>query len=92
MGRVATKPSPPRGSRKLSSEGAKQRWPKRGPGDYMALAAWGVPNASERGIESKVAYNWAAWLHNPPHWGGTQRLKAVKKKTPSGPQVGQVAT
>ena len=33
-------------------------------------STWGVPTASERGAESKVAHKWARWLHNPCCLGG----------------------
>ena len=60
-----------------------------GPGGYITPAACGVPNASERGAESKVAHKWAGllhnpcdlhhkwgrWLHNPCRLGGPGRLK-----------------
>ena len=35
----------------------------------MTPAAWGIPTASERGAESKVAHKWARWLHNPCRLG-----------------------
>ena len=28
----------------------------------MTPAAWGVPTASERGVESEVAHKWVRWL------------------------------
>ena len=53
----------------------------------MTLAAWGVPTASERGAQSKVAHKWARWLHNPCLLGGPLRFRAggtIK----SGPRLG----
>ena len=60
---------PPKGSPPLQSGGGNHKWPTSGQGGYMTLAAWGVPTASERGAESKVAHKWARWLHNPCHMG-----------------------
>ena len=57
----------------------------------MTPAAWGVPTASERGAESKVAQKWARWPHNPCRLGGPHRFRAGGK-IKSGPQVGKVAT
>ena len=45
-----------------------------GPGGYITLAAWGVPTASERRAESKVAHKWARWLHNPCRLRGSPPL------------------
>ena len=42
----------------------------------VTLAAWGIPAASERGGESKVAHKWARWLHNPCRLGDPHRFKA----------------
>ena len=43
-----------------------------GPGGYITHAAWGVPTASRRGVESEVPHKWAGCLHNacPPGRGG----------------------
>ena len=57
----------------------------------MTSAAYGVPSASERGAESKVAQKWTRWLHNPCRPGGPHRFRAGGKIR-SGPQVGKVAT
>ena len=56
----------------------------------LSLLPRGVPTASERGRELKVAHKWAGWLHNPCCLGGPHRLGAGSKIT-SGPQVGRVA-
>ena len=56
--------------------GQNQRWPKTGKGGYITPAAWGVPTASERGAESKVAHKWARWLQNPCRLGGPHRFRA----------------
>ena len=57
----------------------------------MTPAAWGVPNALERGTQSEVAHKWAGWLHNPCCLGSPQRF-ITGHTTSSGPQVGRVAT
>ena len=57
----------------------------------MALAAWGVPTALERGAESEVAHKWARWLHNPCRWG-VPTASEQGGRIRSGPQVGKVAT
>ena len=57
----------------------------------MTPAAWGVPTASQRGAESKVAHKWARWLHNPCPLGGADRFRA-EGRIRIGPQVGKVAT
>ena len=49
--------------------GQNERWPTSGQGGYIIPAAPGVPTASERGAESRVAHKWARWLHNPAAWG-----------------------
>ena len=56
----------------------------------MTPAAWGVPTASERGAESKVAHKWARWLHNPCRQGGPHRCRAGGK-IKGRPRVGKVA-
>ena len=57
----------------------------------MRPAAWGVPTASERGTESKVAHKWARWLNNPCRLRGPHRFRAGGRIT-GGPQVGKLAT
>ena len=71
--------------------GQNQRWPTSGQGGYITPAAWGVPTASKRGIESEVAHKWARWLHNPCHLGGPHRFRPGARII-SGSQVGKVAT
>ena len=67
-------------------------YPRRsGPGGYVTPTAWGVPTASERGAESKVAHKWARWLHNPCRMGGPTAARAGGR-IKGGPQVGGVAT
>ena len=51
VGKVATKPLPPRGSPQLKSKGQNQRWPTSGQGGYITPAAWEVPTASQRGAQ-----------------------------------------
>ena len=58
------------GSPLLQSGGQNHRWPTDGQGGYITPAAWGVPTASQRGAESRVAQKWARWLHNPCRQGG----------------------
>ena len=62
---MATEPLPPRGSPPLQSGRQNQKWPTSGQGGYITPAASGVPTASKRGAESKVANKWARWLYNP---------------------------
>ena len=66
---------PPGGSPPLQSGGQNQRWPTSGQGGYITRTAWGVPTASERGAQSKVAHKWARWLHNPPLQRGGQNQR-----------------
>ena len=91
VGKVATQPVPLGGSPPLQSGGQNQRWPTSGQGGYITPTAWGVPTASERGAESKVAHKWARWLHNPYHVWGPHRFRAGGR-IKGGPQVGKVAT
>ena len=58
----------------LSSPGASlsSSWP----GCYKTPAAFGVPNASQRGTKSVMADKWAQQLHNPYRFGGPQHLTA----------------
>ena len=53
----------------LQSGGQNWNWPTSWQGGYITPTAWGVPTASERGIESQVAHKWARWLHNPCRLG-----------------------
>ena len=55
---------------------------------YITVAAWGVPNASQRGTKSQVAHKWAQWLHNPYTLRDPRHFKAGEKIR-SGPQRGQ---
>ena len=48
VGKVATQPLPPKGSRALESGWQDQKWRTSGEGGYITLATWGVPTASER--------------------------------------------
>ena len=48
-------------------------------GGYITPATYGVPTASERGAESKVAYKWARWLHNPYRLWGPHRFTTGAK-------------
>ena len=57
---------------------------------YITHATWGVPNASERGTKSEVAYKWAGWLLSPWCPGGPQRFR-TGDKIRSGAQMGWVA-
>ena len=76
VGKVATKPLPPRGSPPLQSGGKNQRWRTNRQGGYITPAAWGVPTASGRGAESEVGHKWARWRHNPCRMGGPHRFRA----------------
>ena len=76
MGKVATKPLPPRGSPPLQSGGKNQRWRTNRQGGYITPAALGVPTASGRGAESEVGHKWARWRHNPCRLGGPHRFTA----------------
>ena len=80
-----------KGPHRFRAGGGNHKWPTSGQGGYMTLAAWGVPTASERGAESKVAHKWARWLHNPCRLKGPHRFGAGGEIT-SGPQVCKVAT
>ena len=62
-------PLPPWGSPTLQSGGQNQKSPTSGPRGYMTPAASDIPNASERGMKSEVAYKWTGWLHNPAALG-----------------------
>ena len=57
----------------------------------MAPAVRGVPTASRRGAEPKVAHKWARCLHNPCPLGGRHRFRAEGRSN-GGPQVGKVVT
>ena len=48
----------------------------------ITLAAWGIPNALERGTKSAVAHKWANWLHDPHRPGGVPN--ASEQGTKSG--------
>ena len=90
MGKVATYALPPWGPLALPSGSQNLRWPRSGQGGYITPPAWGVPTASERGAESKVAHKWARWLDNPCRLGAPHRFTAVGIIR-GGPQVGKVA-
>ena len=81
---------PPGGSPTLQSGGQNQKSPRNGQGGYITPAAWGVPNASERGTKSKLAHKWAGWLHKACRQGGPQRFRAGDRIR-NGPQMGKVA-
>ena len=66
----------PTASERGGGGGQNHRWPTSGQGGYITPAAWGVPTASKRGVESKVAHKWAKWLHNPCRLGGPHRFRA----------------
>ena len=93
LARVAEEPIRPRGSPtlQLGGGGGDQEWAKSGPGGYKAPAAYGFPNALERGAKSKVANKWTGWLHKPCRLGGPQRF-SVGGRNRSHPQVGRGAT
>ena len=69
----------PRGSPTLQSGGQNHGCPISGPGAYITLAIWGVPNVSEWGTNSEMALKCAGWLHKPYRLGGPQRLRAGDK-------------
>ena len=56
VGRVATGPLQPVGSRTLHPGGQNKKWPTSGPGGYTTPAARGVPGALEGGQKSEVAH------------------------------------
>ena len=91
VGKVATSPLPSRGSPPLKSGGQNQKWPTSGQGGYVTLAVSGIPTASERGGESKVAHLWAKWLRRPCRLGDPHRCTAGGGIR-SGPLMGKVAT
>ena len=91
VGKVATKPLPPRGSPPPQSGGQDQKWPTFGQGGYVTPAASGIPSATERRAKKEVAHLWARWLHNTCRLGDPHRFRAAGK-TRSGPLVGKVAT
>ena len=64
------------GSHHFRARGQDQKWPISGQGGYTTPAAWGVPTALERGVESKVAHKWARWLHNSCRLGGSYCFRA----------------
>ena len=70
--------------------GENQKLPTNGRSGYITPAAWGVPNALERGTKSEVAHKWTDWLHQACRMGGPQRSRAGDK-TGSGPHVGGLA-
>ena len=71
--------------------GRNEKWPTCGQAGYLTPAASGIPTASERGAESKVAHLWARWLRNPCRPGGPLRFRAGGRLR-SAPLVGKVAT
>ena len=71
--------------------GGIQKWPTCGQSGYVTPPASGIPTASERGGNSKVAHKWAKWLRHPCRLGDPHRFRARGKLT-SGPLVGKVAT
>ena len=91
MGKVATYALPPGGSPPLQSGRQNQKRPTCEQGGNVALAASGIPTASERGAESEVAHLWARWLRNPCRLGVPHSFKAGGR-IKSGPLVGKVAT
>ena len=62
------------GSTPLQSGAPNHNWPTNRQGGYITPAAWGVPTASERGTQSKVAHKWARWLQ-PLRAGGFPPLQ-----------------
>ena len=91
MGKLATSPSPYRGSPPLQSGGQNQKWPTSGRSGYLTPAVSGIPTAAERGAKSEVAHKWAKWLPHPCRIGEPHRCRAGGKIR-SGPQVGKLAT
>ena len=53
VGKVATSPSPYRGSPPLQSGGQNQKWPTSGQSGYLTPAVSGSPTAAERGQNQK---------------------------------------
>ena len=92
VGKVATSPSPSRGSPPLQSGGREnQKWPSCGQSGYVTPAVSGIPTASERAGKSEVAHLWAKWLRHPCRLGDPHRCRAGGQIR-SGPLVGKVAT
>ena len=58
----------------------------------MIPTAWGVPTASERGVESAVAHKWARWLPNHCRPGGPHcfRFGRQNQKWPTSGQGGYI--
>ena len=50
---------------KGSQTQTKRERPTSGQIGYITPVVLGVPNASERGVNSTLAHKWADWLHNP---------------------------
>ena len=67
------------GSPTPQSRGQHEQWPTSGPGGYISRAAWGVPNASQRGTKLEMAHDWAGRLHNPCRLGVLQHFRAGDK-------------
>ena len=90
-GKLATSPSPYRGSPPLLSGGLNQKWPTSGQIGYLTPTVSGIPAAPARGAKSEVAHKWANWLPHPCRIGDPHRFRAGGKIR-RGPQVGKVAT
>ena len=71
--------------------GEDKNWPTSGQIAYRNPAVWGVPNASEQGIQSAAAHQWARGLHNPYHVRGSQTFRGGDTIN-SGPETGPLAT
>ena len=90
VGKVATSPLPYRGAPPLQSGEQNQKWPTSGQSGSLTPAISGIPTASERGAEAKLAHKWAKCLPHPCRIGEPHRFRAGSKSR-SGPQVGKVA-
>ena len=76
MGKVATSRLPPGRSPPLQGGGQNHKWPTSAQGGYITPPPRGVPTASQRGAQPKVAHKWAGWLHHPCRLGGPHRFRA----------------
>ena len=81
---------PPSGSPPFKSMWQNRRWPTSGKLATKPLLALGSPPLQSRGAESKVAQQWARWLHNVCGLGGSHRFRAAGGIR-GGPHVSMVA-
>ena len=90
VGKVVTRPLPPRGSSQLQSGAHNQKWPTSGQGGYITRVAWGSPPLQSGGQIRKPTSGQGGYI-TPGTWGSPPlQSGGQKRKCPTSGHSGYI--